>query len=103
MKIIKELSEMIEDELEGAEEYAKEAIYYKAEHPELAKTFFELSIEEMRHVDILHGRVVELIEKHRKEKGEPPAPMMAVYEYLHKRNIEWANEIRSYQAEYKNV
>ena len=101
MKIIKELSEMIEDELEGAEEYAKDAIYYKDENPALAKTFYEISIEEMRHVDMLHGEVVALIEKHKREHGNPPAAMLAVYEFLHKRNIEWAAEIRSYQNEFR--
>jgi bacterioferritin (cytochrome b1) len=101
MKIIKELSEMIEDELEGAEEYAKNAIYYKEENPALAKTFYEISTEEMRHVDMLHGEVVALIEKHKREHGDPPAAMQAVYDFLHKRNIEWAAEIRRYQNEYR--
>ena len=101
MKIIKELSEMIEEELEGAEEYAKNAVYYKAENPALAKTFYEISIEEMRHVDMLHNEVVALIEKHKREHGEPPPAMLAVYEFLHKRNIEWAAEIRSYQNEFR--
>lgn len=103
MKIIKELSEMIEEELEGAEEYAKNAVYYKTEKPGLAKVFYDISIEEMRHVDMLHGEIKEMIEKHKREHGEPPVAMAAVYEYLHERSIEWANEIRNYQAEYKNV
>lgn len=102
MRTIKELSEMIEEELEGAEEYAKNACYYKEVHPELAKTFYDLSLEEMRHVDILHERVVELIERHRRDHGEAPAAMQAVYDFLHERNIEWANEIRNYQTEYRN-
>lgn len=101
MKIIKELSEMIEEELEGAEEYAKNAVFYKTDNPMLAKTFYDISIEEMRHVDMLHNEVVSIIEKHKREHGEPPAPMLAVYEFLHKRNIEWAAEIRSYQNEFR--
>ena len=101
MKIIEKVMDDIEEELEGSERYAKDAIYYKEENPALAKIYYELSLEEMRHVDMLHGRIVELIEKHRREKGEPPAAMMAVYEHLHKKNIEWANEIKSYQAEYR--
>jgi hypothetical protein len=101
MKIIQKLTDYIEDELDGAEEYAKEALLYKEENPTLAKSFYEISLEEMRHVDILHSRVVELIEKHRKEHGEPPAAMMVIYEHIHKKNIEWANEIKSYQAEFR--
>ena len=101
MKIIKELSEMIEDELEGAEEYAKMACYFKAEYPQLSKTLYEISTEEMRHMEMLHIEVVGLIEKHRKEHGEPPPAMLAVYDYLHKKNIEWANKIKLYQAQYR--
>jgi len=35
----------------------------------------------------LHDAVVTLIEAHRKEKGEPPAPMMAIYNYMHERQM----------------
>ncbi|MBR5202660.1 MAG: hypothetical protein IKW45_05295 [Clostridia bacterium] len=103
MKIIKELSEMIEDELEGAEEYAKAAVFYREEHPMLAKTLYDISTEEMRHVEMLHNEVVGFIEKHRKEHGEPPVAMKAVYDHLHERNIEWAKEIKLYQNEYRNA
>lgn len=101
MKIIKELSEMIEEELDGAEEYAKMALMHKNDNPNLAKTFYDIATEEMRHVDMLHGEVAHLIEAHRKEHGEPPAPMMAVYEFLHGRHIEKANAVRMYQAHYR--
>ena len=101
MKIIKELSEMIEEELDGAEQYAKMAVALREEHPSLAKAFYEISTEEMRHVDMLHTEVTHLIEAHRKEHGEPPAPMMAVYEFLHGRHIEKANSIKMYQAHYR--
>ena len=102
MKKIEMLQEKIESELEDAEEYIENALLHKEENPALAKTFYEISVEEMRHVDMLHNEVVSLIEKHKREHGEPPAPMLAVYEFLHKRNIEWAAEIRSYQNEYRN-
>ena len=101
MKTIKEISEMIEEELEGAENYAKNACYYKEVNPELAKTFYDISLEEMRHVDILHERVVELIERHKRDHGEAPAPMQAIYDFLHQRDIEWATKIKLYQSQYK--
>ena len=101
MKIIEELSEMIEEELEGAEDYAKGALKYKDEHPTLARVFHEISTEEMRHVDMLHGEVVSLIEKYRREHGDPPASMLAVYNYLHEKHIDHANEVKMYQGQYK--
>jgi rubrerythrin len=103
MRIIKEISEAIDDELESAENYARNACVYKEDHPELAETLYNISLEEMRHVDLLHKRVVDLIERYRKEHGDPPAAMLAVYDFLHKRDIEWANEIRSYQNRYREM
>jgi Mn-containing catalase len=102
MKIISELSEMITDELDGAEEYIEAALHYKEEYPALAKVLYEISTEEMRHMEMLHIEVVNLIEKYRKERGEPPAAMLAVYEYLHKKNIEQATKIRMYQSQFKS-
>lgn len=72
MKIIKKISEMIEDELEGAEEYAKCALMHREDNPALAKTFYDIATDEMRHVGLLHGEVVALIEEYRKKKGPPP-------------------------------
>lgn len=101
MKLIKELTERIEEEIDGAEEYVKEAIKLKLEHPSLAKTLYDISNQEMSHIDMLHAEVVKLIEEHRRMHGEPPAPMMAVYEYLHERHIDKVNTIKLLQAEYR--
>ena len=101
MKQIKKISEMIEDELEGAEEYAKMALMHKSDNPNLAKTFYDIANEEMRHVDMLHGEVVRMIETHKREHGAPPAAMQAVYDYLHERQIEEAKEVRMYLAEFR--
>ena len=101
MKLIKELTEMISDELKGAEHYAKLAVMHKSDNPVLAKTFYDISTDEMRHVELLHAEVVKLIEEHRKTKGEPPASMLAVYDYLHEKQIEESNEVKMYQNQYK--
>ena len=101
MKLIKELTEKIEDEIHDIEEYSKMALEVKAEHPGLAHTLHTIAAQEDNHQAMLHDEVVKLIQEHRKEHGEPPAAMLAVYDYLHKRHIEKLAEARRYMDMYK--
>ena len=55
MKIIKCLSEYIEEEIEDAEKYIEKALEIREKYPELADTLAVISSEEMRHMQILHG------------------------------------------------
>lgn len=103
MKIIKVLSDMIEDEIEGAEEYVKKALEYKDEHRELADTLYGISTEEMDHITRLHNAVVKEINAYRKEHGEPSGAMMAVYEYVHGKHIDQVKGIKEYQTMYKEM
>ena len=94
MVLIKKLSSMIEDEISGAEEYAKASLEYRDTRPELARLFHSLAETEMEHMNKLHKAVAEIIEEYRKENGEPPASMLAVYDYLHEKHIEEAAEVK---------
>ena len=100
MKIIKCLSEFIEEEIGDAEKYAKKALETKTEYPDIANLMNTLSLEEMKHMQLLHNAVAKLIEDYRKIKGEPPAAMLAVYDYLHEKFIEEAKEVKIMQQMY---
>ena len=101
MKLIKILSEKIREEVCDARSYAKLALEYKEEYPELARTLYNISVQEMEHKNMLHNEVTEIIKRYRETKGEPPADMMAVYDYLHKEQIEKALEVKTIQTMYK--
>lgn len=102
MKLIRELEELIEDEIEDIEKYAKMAAELKATHPSLAQVLYTISTQEDTHQAALHTEVVKLIEEHKRTHGAPPAAMQAVYDYLHKRHVEELAEARRYQDVYKN-
>lgn len=101
MKIIKKLSEMIEDEIKDAGKYARCALNHKEDHPALADLFYRLSGDELQHMNLLHEKVVDLIDDYREEHGEPPEAMKAVYDYLHEKQIDEAAEVKTLRAMYK--
>ena len=102
MQIISKLSDMIGEELGDAEKYARCALEHKEGFPSLAKTFLKLSQEELGHVQLLHAQAVAIIEDYKKVHGDPPANMQAVYDYLHRKNIDKAAEIKVLQSMFDN-
>lgn len=101
MKIIQTLSDRIEEEIKDARSYAMLALETKDDHPDLSRILYTISLQEMEHMRMLHDAVVNVIAEYRREKGEPPERMMAIYEYLHDRHIESAAEAKNVQAMYK--
>lgn len=101
MKIIEKLSDMITDELNDAEKYAKCALKEKEEHPSLAQTFYSLATDEMKHMNMLHDEVVKIINEYRSQGQEVPVEMQAVYDYLHKKQMERAINIKIIMESYR--
>lgn len=102
MKIIKELVENINEEVEGAEHYAKLATKYKDEDKVLADNYAKMAEAELTHVDSLHTQVVRII-KDWKGKGEqvPPA-MQVLYDWEHERQIEKVRDIKILMSLYRS-
>ena len=102
MKEIQELSDRIEDEIHDAKKYAKLAMKYKTENPTLAKLYHTLSLEETRHMNMLHDAVTRMITEYRDQKGDPPPVMQARYEYLHDMHIKQASKVHYLQTMFDN-
>ena len=102
MKIIEWLSDKIEEEVKDAKCYGEKAMMLKEDMPKLADTLMKLSEEELKHMAMLHNEVVDIIEEYRKKNGEPPADMMAIYEYLHKKQINKTAEVKAMQTLYRS-
>ena len=101
MKVIKVLSEKISEEIHDARAYAQLAIEYKEEYPDLSRNLYNLSLQEMDHMNVLHNEVTGIIKRYRDTNGEPPADMLAVYDYLHKEQIQKSLEVKMMQNMYK--
>ena len=101
MKIIEELTNMIDEELGDAEKYARCALEKKEKYPMLAQTFYTLSNEELKHSNMLHDEAVRIINDF-KAKGETvPEAMQAVYDYLHKKRISRTSDIKIMLEQFK--
>ena len=97
MKIIKKLSCFIDEEIGDAEKYARLALEYKDEDPALAQTFYTLSIDEMKHMTMLHESVVKLISQVQEEDDPRIEGMRMAYEVLHEKAIDDATKVRVMQ------
>ena len=100
MQIIKAIVSKIDDELEDAEKYIKCAYRVKDEDPKLAETYYELSLEEMKHMTLLHDQVVRIINDYKRDHEVPPG-MQTLYDYIHEREIKWAAKIKAKQEGFK--
>lgn len=92
---------MIEDELNDAEKYAKCALKEKEERPSLAQTFYSLATDEMKHMNMLHDETVKIINEYKAQGNEVPVEMSAVYDYLHKKQMERAINIKIIMESYR--
>ena len=88
MKIIKCLAENIAEELHDAEKYAKMALEYKEDYPELLDTFLTLSRQEVNHANMLHNHVERIIRDYKAKDGSAPEAMQAVYDWEHEKMVD---------------
>lgn len=95
MKEIKTLVELIREELDGAENYAKLSAMFKDDDPTLSETYAKLSKDELGHVNSLHSQVARLIKMKKAEGVETPPAMQAVWDWEHEKMINQEAKIKA--------
>lgn len=101
MRKIAMISDFIEDEIEGAEEYAQAALEYKALDKAMADAAYAAAIQELGHVDMWHTQVTRMIKEQTATGKEVPSGMMEVYEWQHKKNIDAVTRVKLMLEQYK--
>ena len=101
MKIIKIIVEQIDEEVCGAEEYAKCATKYKVEDKSLADMYFEIANQELMHVDKLHSQVVRYIQQQKASGKETPVGMKELWDWQHAKIIDNVARIKVMLDMYK--
>lgn len=98
MKIIKQYVEKIDEELEGAKDYAEKFVEYRVKgNMTAANSFKEMAIDELRHASVIHEMAVKEIEEISKVYT-PPAEMQKVWDESHKKYVERAAWIKQMLA-----
>lgn len=98
MRRIKELTDQIREELEGAKGYAESYLDFKAAgDSRQAGRFQEMAQDELKHAGYIHDLAVTEIDKLR-TVYTPPADMEEAWNLSHKRYIEQAAWVRQMLA-----
>lgn len=101
MLIMKDLVEEIYEELEGAREYAENALRLRDKDKSLSEMYLGMAKEELGHMNRLHDQIVRIISEYRIKNGEAPRGMEEIYEWQHKKIIQCSAEVKVLIESYK--
>ena len=94
MKIISDLVNNMDDEIEMAKIYAQNFLIYNADNNvQWADRFRQMAYESVDHADVLHQLAVETIEKMQR-KYVPPEEMVKAWKKEHVNYVNTVNWIR---------
>lgn len=103
MKILKDLIKHADDTLEEVHEYVKEAYYIHQDHKALADTYIKIAESHISIYNMLHERMVSLIEEEKKKGAQPPHEMLVIWEYEHGKLIDEYTHCRVMIEDYKKM
>lgn len=80
MKELLTICNEMQDELHGAKDYAKKYQALKVDMPLLAKKYYEMATDELKHAGYFHDMVVEKMKECKESLGEIPEYIADVWE-----------------------
>ena len=101
MERLKLLFSLIDDELADSMKYGEKAMRYKDTDSAMAELFYSLSLEEIKHKNMLHNQLIKEMENCINNYPEKEMEVHAVYDVLNERQVEWENSVRNYQSMYR--
>lgn len=101
MDRLKLLFSLIDDELADAMKYAEKAMHCKGTNIPMAELFYSLSVEEIKHKNMLHNQLLKEMQSCIDNDPEKEHEINAIYDVLNERQVEWENSIRTYQSSYR--
>lgn len=64
MKFIEDMAERMDEEIDGAEEYAEDALRHRESHPTLSKHMHDMAADELRHASYFCDAATEYVKAH---------------------------------------
>lgn len=92
--IIRCLVEQMDEELEDAKRYVRNAIEYRSSRKALSDVYLSLGKEEVSHFLRLNDQASQIIEAARQANKMPSAAMMELYNYEHDKIMSAYAEIK---------
>ena len=102
--LMHDLYSMMDEEIDGAETYAEKAISCKETMPDLAKTFHQMSLDEMKHASTIEAEIKRVIAAEKtKNPQEVTGTMDMIYSFMHDQFAMKVVKIQMMQTKFKEM
>lgn len=101
MKRISTLLEQMDDELDGAREYAQCALHLKDEDKELADVYVSLARTELDHYQKLYNQMTRVMTNYRSEHGDLSPELQEFYDWQRTKTMDCMAEVKVLVDSYK--
>lgn len=101
MRHVSMLLEQMDDELDGAREYAQRALHLKDEDRELAGVYVSLARTELDHYQKLYNQMTRIMTNYRSEHGDMSRELQEFYDWQRTKTMNCMAEVKVLADSYK--